>query len=59
MAYLIVYMIVSLLTYASYLRVALQDPGYIKTVMFNKAYQAETEVNVSAQTLPDRRFSDV
>lgn len=38
--------IVTLLTYMTYLRTALADPGYINSLMFNKAYaNNETEVS--------------
>ena len=43
---LIALVIVTILTYLIYLRTALADPGYINSLMFNKAYaNNETEVS--------------
>jgi hypothetical protein len=40
------FVVVSLLTYYFYLKVALSDPGYINSLMFNKAYaNNETEMS--------------
>lgn len=43
------YIFVTLLTYILYFQAALSDPGYINSIMFNKAYQHnnETENNRS------------
>ena len=40
------FLIVSILTYTFYLKSALSDPGYINSLMFNKAYaNNETEMS--------------
>ena len=49
--FLSIFIVVSLLTYGSYLRVALADPGYINSLMFNKAY-ANNETDVSMDNTP-------
>jgi len=42
----ICFVAVTLLTFVSYLRTALADPGYISSLMFNKAYaNNETEIS--------------
>ena len=35
----------TILTFVSYLKVALADPGYINSMMFSKAYNYETELS--------------
>ena len=43
---LVPFLVVTVLTYAAYLRAALSDPGYINSMMFNKAYaNNETEIS--------------
>jgi hypothetical protein len=57
-----IYFLVTLATYAQYLRCALTDPGYINNCLsFNRAYIAETEVNISGNNLtnPDKRLTEV
>ena len=46
MGLFITFIAVTILTYLAYLRVALADPGYINSLMFNKAYaNNETEIS--------------
>ena len=46
---------ITLLTYAQYLRTALSDPGYINSLMFNKAY-ANNETEVSQINLTQQDY---
>ena len=43
----VVFFIVTALTYFQYLRTALADPGFINSMLFNKAYQHNNETEVS------------
>ena len=44
--FFICFLAVCTLTFAAYLRTALADPGYINSLMFNKAYaNNETEIS--------------
>jgi hypothetical protein len=43
--------IVTVLNIAMYLRTALADPGYINSMMFNKAYLMNNETEISQQNL--------
>mmetsp|Transcript_6038 Transcript_6038/g.10250 ORF Transcript_6038/g.10250 Transcript_6038/m.10250 type:complete len:147 (-) Transcript_6038:465-905(-) len=49
-------LIVTALTFLQYLRAALQDPGFINSMMFSKAYQNnnETEISQYNQTQQDQ-----
>jgi hypothetical protein len=45
------------LTYASYLKVALADPGVINSMMFNEAYANNNETEVSQVNLTQQDFN--